>query len=72
MAQSTVQALENDQLSPEQLAELHALVEKYKDQICWHADDIGKLSDRYRQINMTIATKEGATRRRKPYQLSYR
>lgn len=43
VASSTVQALHSDQLTPEQLGELQSLVEKNKDRISWHPDDIGKL-----------------------------
>jgi hypothetical protein len=54
VASSTVQAVQSDQLSPEQLAELQALVEQCKDQISWTPDDIGKLTEKYKSYYMSI------------------
>jgi hypothetical protein len=72
IASSTVQAVQSDQLKPQQLAELQALVETYKDQISWTPDDIGKLTDKYKSYHMSIPTQEGATCKQKPYRLSHR
>ena len=72
VASSTVQAVQSDQLTPDQLAELQALVERHKNQISWTPDDIGKLTERYRDYHMSIPTQEGASCKQKPYRLSHK
>ena len=46
----------SEQLSPEQTDELQTLIETYKDQISWDPNDIGCLSDEYREFYLTIPT----------------
>jgi hypothetical protein len=67
-----VQAVESDRLDPLQLEQLRAVVAQYKDQIPWHPDDIGKLTDKYKGYHMSIPTKEGASCKQKPYGLSHK
>jgi hypothetical protein len=66
-----VQAAESDRLERLQLKQLRAVVALYKDQISWHPDDIGKLTDKCKGYHMSIPTKEGALCKQTPYRLSH-
>ena len=71
-ATAEIPEVHSDQLSPEQTQELQSLIEKYKDQISWDPNDIGCLSDEYKEFYLTIPTVEGASCKQRPYKLSYR
>jgi hypothetical protein len=71
-ATADVSDVNSDQLTPEQTAELRAVIEKHSDQISWDPNDVGCLSDEFKEYFLTIPTLEGAKCKQRPYKLSYK
>ena len=71
-ATADVSDVNSDQLPLEQTAELRAVIEKYTDQISWDPNDVGCLSDEFKEYIRTIPTLEGAKCKQRPYKLSYK
>lgn len=71
-ATAKVSDIQSDQLTPEQTTELQAVIQEHKDQISWDPNDVGCLSDEYKDYYLTIPTVEGAKCKQRPYRLSYK
>ena len=71
-ATADVPQTHSDQLTSDQQQELQALIEEHRDQISWDPNDIGRLTDEYKEYYLTIPTEEGAQCKQRPYKLSYK
>ena len=69
-ATADVSDVNSDQLKPEQRAELRAVIEKYTDQISWDPNDVGCLSDEFKEYFQTIPKLDDGKCKQRPNKLS--
>jgi hypothetical protein len=69
---ATLPSVQSDLLTVQQQEQLNSLLKEFTAQIAFSSEDLGELSQKYREFFLQIPTVEGATCKQRPYKLSYK